>query len=234
MEQISVDGQRVLVQRKAIRNLYLRILPDGQLSVSAPRSVSDQAVADFIRSRRAWIEAHRPTPQAPAAYCSGERFFLWGTAYPLQVIEGNKAGTILSNGKIVMTVPIGSSFQVRQDLLNRWYRQALEAALPHAMARGEAATGLHASRVQIRDMRSRWGSCTPKTGAIRLNLHLAPRPPECLDYVIIHELTHLLVPGHGPAFRQAMDRFCPHWQEYRRLLFHFDARPLPPAPDHKV
>nr|WP_241426794.1 SprT family zinc-dependent metalloprotease [Dysosmobacter acutus] len=212
--------------------MYLR-LPSagGALYVTAPCSVSDQAVAAFVRARRDWIEKQRSArpPRPPCAGCSGERFFLWGEMLPLRVDEGPSPGVSLCQRReIRMTVPPGSTASQRLALLDQWYRRELQSALPDAIARGEEATGLQARQWIIRDMRTRWGSCTPKTGAIRVNLQLVRRPAACLDYVVVHELTHLLIGGHGPRFRQAMDRFYPSWQEVRRLLNQFDAQPLPP------
>ncbi|QNL43698.1 M48 family metallopeptidase [Oscillibacter hominis] len=232
MQQITVDGETVLIHRKPIRNMYLRLSSaDGPLYVTAPRSVSDQTVASFIRARRGWIEAQRSArpPRPPCTCSSGERFFLWGEPLPLRVEEGPSPGVSLSQRReIRMVVPPGSTVSQRLALLDHWYRQELQSALPGAIARGRAATGLQAQQWNIRDMRTRWGSCTPKTGAIRINLQLVRRPVACLDYVVVHELTHLLIPGHGPQFRQAMDRFYPSWKEVRLLLNQFDAQPLPP------
>ena len=107
-------------------------------------------------------------------------------------------------------------------------RTAARADLTERVTRLAARMGVDFAGITIRAQRTRWGSCTPKTGAIRINLQLVRRPVACLDYVVVHELTHLLIPGHGPQFRQAIDRFYPSWKEVRLLLNQFDAQPLPP------
>lgn len=215
METITVDGLTVQVERKAIQGVYLRVRPeDGSVHVSAPRRLSHTQLTDFIRRHRRWIDQRRAATPVPA---DGDVLPLWGRAVPLRTVEG-PAGLTLDRDGAVLSLPAGCSEDMRQSLVDKFYRSQLAAALPEAVAWAEARTGLHAASWQLRKMRSRWGSCTPGRRSIRLNTQLALYPPACLRYVLIHELTHLRVPNHGPAFAALMDSFLPTWRTLRRAL----------------
>ena len=225
-ETITVDGLTVRVERKAIRGVYLRVRPeDGSVHISAPRRLSHTQLTDFIRRHRRWIDQRRATP-TPA---NGDVLPLWGRAVPLRTVEG-PAGLTLDRDGAVLSLPADSSEDMRQTLLDTFYHSQLAAALPAAVAWAEARAGLYAASWQLRKMRSRWGSCTPGRRSIRLNTQLALYPPACLRYVLIHELTHLRVPNHGPAFAALMDRFLPSWRTLRRALQGnpLDTVPVPP------
>lgn len=217
---LAVDGLTVTVERKAIRNLYLRVRSDGSVLLTAPRSVSDGRLTAFIRQKRAWLDKRLA---APAAYVprfvSGERFPVWGVWYPLRTAESaGRASAALQAGALCLCAPAAGGPEARKAAVDAFYRRELTAALPAVVLRQEAAAGLHAASWQIRDMSTRWGSCTIRTGAIRVNLHLARFPPECLRYLVTHELTHLLEPGHNPRFYGFLDQFDPGWREARACL----------------
>ena len=171
---LTVDGQTVLVQRKNIKNLYLRVDPSGMLRVSAPRLVSDATVIDFVRRRADWIAKTRAKAAQKAAA-------------PKRVFSAAD---------------------------RRAFRGKCEAAL----LRWQPVCGRRASGFSVRDMKTRWGSCNTKTGHLNFNLKLLDMPPECLDYVVCHELCHLWVAGHGPRFWAQMDRVYPDWRRVRKLL----------------
>ena len=226
-ETITVDGLIVQVERKAIRGVYLRVRPeDSSVHVSAPRRLSHGQLADFIRRHRRWIDQRR----AATALAEMDVLPLWGRAVPLRTVEGPASLTLDRDGA-VLSLPAGSSDDMRQTLLDTFYRSQLAAALPEAVAWAEERTGLHAGSWQLRRMRSRWGSCTPGRRSIRLNTQLALYPPACLRYVLIHELAHLRVPNHGPAFAALMDSFLPAWRTLRRALQGNPLATVPVSPE---
>ena len=217
---LAVDGLTVTVERKAIRNLYLRVRPDGSVLLTAPRSATDDRLTAFIRQKREWLSKRLAAPAAYAPrFVSGERFPVWGVWYPLRTAESpGRAFAALQADDLCLRAPAGWERDGRKAAMDAFYRRELSAALPAVVRRQEAVTGLHAASWQIRDMSTRWGSCTIRTSAIRVNLHLARFPPECLRYLVTHELTHLLEPGHNSRFYGFLDQFDPGWREARACL----------------
>ncbi|MCI2241439.1 M48 family metallopeptidase [Adlercreutzia faecimuris] len=175
---LVVDGLEVALTRKRVKNVNLRVRPDGTVAVSAPPRTSDAFVSAFVREKRPWIEARRrdlaASPRARAA-----------AATPEEVAE---------------------------------WRAVVEACVPALIAAWEPIMGVRAGTVAYRNMTSRWGSCQPSTGRICINVRLALYPPECLEYVVVHELCHLIERGHGPRFQAAMDRLMPDWRARRAKL----------------
>ncbi|WP_139650836.1 M48 family metallopeptidase [Raoultibacter phocaeensis] len=175
---IEVNGMPVALTVKRIKNVNLRVKPDGSIAVSAPPWVSDAQIASFVTEKQGWIEARR---QAHAAS------------------------------------PYGLAHEATPDEVLAW-RAAVKAAVPSLVATWEPVMGVRAGKLAYRNMTSRWGSCNPKTGRICINVQLAKYPPECLEYVVVHELCHLLERGHGPRFKALMDAYLPDWRERRAKL----------------
>ena len=171
---LTVDGRTVLVQRKSIKNMYLRVDPSGSLRVSAPRFVSDAAVRDFVRRREDWIEKVRIRAEKKAQQ-------------PVRVFSAAD-------------------------------RRAFRAKCAAAIERWQPLVGRRCSGFSVRDMKTRWGSCNTQTGHLNFNLKLLDFPQECLDYVVVHELCHLWVPGHSKAFWAQVERVCPDYRRVRKEL----------------
>ena len=177
--EMDVDGLRVVVTRKRVKNLNLRIAREGDhVELSVPPQVGDAEVARFVRSRRAWIDEKL----AQAATSPGA---LAARATPEEVAQ---------------------------------WREVVAACAPVLVAAWEPIMGVKAGPLVYRNMTSRWGSCQPSTGRICINVRLALYPPECLEYVVVHELCHLLERGHGPRFQSLMDAFMPDWRARRAML----------------
>lgn len=172
------DGVEFWLERKRVKNINIRIKPDGRVMVSAPLSMSKTKIAGFVAEKRSWIERTQrqlaDSPQGRAEEASKEEQAEW--------------------------------------------RAVVEACVPVLIAEWEPILGVHAGKLAYRNMRSRWGSCQPATGRICINIRLALYPPECLEYVVVHELCHLLVRGHGPKFHALMDSVMPDWRERRAKL----------------
>ena len=217
-----MEGIPTLVEKKRIKNLYLRVRADGRVCLSAPQGMSDAAIRAFAAARADWLRRHlagRKPSAPPPEYVSGERLSLWGSPCPLRVLPADgKCSAALEGGVLVLRAAPGSTLQQRKAAVDAWYRQELLSAVP-AVRRGcEAIVGQQAAEVRVRAMRTRWGTCSVSRRRIWLSLQLAQKPPECLRCVMIHELTHLLEPRHSPRFWALMDQFCPNWRNIHRLL----------------
>ena len=220
--EIVIDGIPIAVEKKRIKNIYLRIRPDGTVHLSAPRGMSEAAIRAFARSRAGWIQQHRQRlqpPPPPLQYVSGETLLLWGEPYPLRVVPGDGRGAAtLREGTLFLYAGPESTRQERQAAVKSWYREQLLSAIPSVRQACEAIVGQRAAEVRVRDMRTRWGTCSVARRRIWLSLQLVQKPPACLRCVMTHELIHLLEPSHSPRFWTLMDRFCPDWREVHRLL----------------
>lgn len=181
--ELTVEGIRVEVTRKKIKNMYLYVRPpEGVVTVSAPMRMPNREIERFVRERRSWIEKRR------------EKYRSW---YGRMAEEG-------------------SGQEVRP--LNEADRAFLREEIGNLLPKWEEKTGLHCSCWQIRDMKTRWGSCNTRTGKLWFALMLARQPRECLEYVVLHELAHLYEPSHNARFRAFLDLHMPGWREIRRKM----------------
>ena len=223
--QLTVDGLAVTVLRKSIRNMHLRVLPPaGDVQITAPKKLPSAAIERFVREKRGWIErqkckiAARPALTNPD-YCDGQTIWLWGKAVTLKLFfvpRGRKA--VLQGDVLTLFVLQTDDSSAREAAALDFYRERLKTAVEQRLSVWEAKTGLYASGVQIRNMKSRWGTCNVQSRRILLNLQLAKQPPVCLDYVLVHELTHLRHPDHSKAFWEDVFRVFPDWKQVRRQL----------------
>ena len=223
--QRTIDGLSVTIVRKSIKNMHLRVLsPDGEIQITAPNRLPLSQIDRFVREKRGWIEARqqqlaeRPAATNPA-FADGPTGYLWGGSYTLRLEEASRGRSTLRRGQeIVLSVHPEDDTSQRESLLNDFYREALSNQIAARLPLWEARTGLHPSAWQIKNMKTRWGTCNTATRKIWLNLQLAKQPPVCLDYVIAHELTHLRYPGHGQDFQAFLTRAMPNWPEVRKTL----------------
>ena len=213
----------IKITRKNIKHMYLRILPpDGEIVVSAPQNISQNEIEEFIISKKDWIykkqkyiKEHNIT--APLKYKTGETHYLWGKSYTLQLITDKKTKTVLID-KNIMYLSCGknSTIEKREKILNEFYRKQLKSVLPETLDKCIKIVKRKPNNVRIRKMKN-WGNCK-KNGEITLNLKLAKKDKICLEYVIIHELCHLIEFNHGKNFKKLMDEFCPNWKEIKKRL----------------
>ena len=223
--QRTIDGLSVTIVRKSIKNMHLRVLsPNGEIQITAPNRLSVSQIDRFVREKRGWIEARqqqlaeRPAATDPA-FADGQPVYLWGESYTLRLAAAVRGRSALQRGQeIVLSVHPEDDTSQRESLLNGFYREALSNQIAARLPLWEARTGLHPSAWQIKNMKTRWGTCNTATRKIWLNLQLAKQPPVCLDYVIAHELTHLRYPGHGQDFQAFLTRAMPNWPEVRKAL----------------
>jgi hypothetical protein len=192
--------------------------------------MSDRDLEAFARSKLGWIKRQqrrlqeRPQP-VKHKYASGERFQVWGRTAHLLVVEQGTPSVELKGAALRLAVRPGTGAAKRAAMVEGWYRSQLEAAVPGLIARWEKAIGVRVTRVTLRKMKTRWGSCTSASCRIRLNTELAKLPPECLEYVLVHELVHLLEASHNARFKALLDHYLPGWRITRQALNGY--RPAP-------
>lgn len=219
---VKLNSFTVEVTRKRMKSIRLRVRPDGQVRLSVPLSLTDAEITQFLAQRQDWIEAQRQHFAAASReqlqLADSSTLQVLGVPCRLRVETAPRFSLTLSDGEALLRCPAGSSDAQRTHYVNEWYRALLKQEIACRLPFWEERTGLFCAGWQIRDMRSRWGSCTPKTEKLRFSLQLAQMPPECLDYVILHELCHLAVPNHGADFKALLDRHMPDWQQRKKLL----------------
>lgn len=224
--QITVSGLVVDVVRKDIKNLHLGIYPPGgRIRVAAPLRVNDEAVRLFTISRLSWIKRQQEKfeqqeRQSPREFVSGESHYYQGHRYLLNVLyhNGVPTVTIRNNKTIDLIVRPNSDMLSRKRTLTAWYRHQLKAEIAPLIAKWENIIGVTVNEWGIKQMKTRWGTCNIEAGRIWLNAELIKKPVHCLEYIIVHEMVHLLERHHNQRFTAYMNRFMPMWQYYRQEL----------------
>lgn len=224
-KRITVAGIEATLIRKKVKNLRVTIVPpDGTVRVSAPKLMPEALIRAFLAGKADWIRTHAEQVCAqhrdePKRFQTGETVRLFGQVYPLCVLEHQKKnGAALDAGRIVLSLRGEPAPEKRGAVLNAWLRERLNAEIAHYLPLWSDYTGFVPAEWTVRDMKSRWGSCNTKTKKITLNLQLVHYPVGCLEYVILHELAHLRVRGHGPDFKAILDRYMPDWKARKKLL----------------
>lgn len=218
-----IDNITVTVEKKNIKHMYIRILPpNGEVKVSAPKSVSNEDIIRFVKSKKEWILKKQKyilenDIKAPLKYDNGEKHYLWGKEYTLQLISNHDLKHVLINDNtLYLPIPKRSTIEKRKNILDEFYRRELKKAIPAVLDRCTKIVGRTPQSVTVRKMKN-WGNCK-QDGRITLNLNLAKKDKECLEYVMIHELCHLIEFNHGKNFKKLMDEFCPNWKEIKKRL----------------
>lgn len=225
-KELVIGGLPIeVIRKKTLKNLYIRVNPpEGNVTVSTPTELSDEDIKLFVLKKLPEITKVRDRMlaqerQSKREYVSGESHYLWGKPYRLQVVyEGTQYKIVKSPTKIIMTVPDGTNSEARERLFTEWYRQELKRVLEPVIIRCEKKTGVHADEFRIKNMKTRWGTCNIEKRRIWINLQLAKKPMECLEYVVIHELVHLLETNHTHRFHSLVEEYCPTWREAKKLL----------------
>jgi predicted metal-dependent hydrolase len=225
MTIIEVADLKVEVERKWIRNIYLRVSPtDARIRISAPMLMSERAIRQFVLAKEAWIrqrlrrvgERQSPTPRE---YLSGELHYYMGQGYRLQVVHGNGPARVeRADDQIILYIREGATKEQREVAMREWYRAEMKALIAVLVARWEAVIGVKARRISIKRMRTIWGSCNHRTHDINFNLELMKKPQHCIEYVVVHELLHIIVRLHNDEFKALLTRYLPDWRETKREL----------------
>ena len=220
----NIAGIEVEIVKKKIKNLHLYILsPGGSVRVTVPKHLSDESIKCFVLSKLDWIEKKRekilsqPQPALPS-FSDGDRILLFGRRLRLSVREGARNSVRLEGERIILNLRGQADIKQREKLINEFYRQQLRDEISRRLPVWEKITGLYCPMWQIKNMKTRWGSCNTQSRRIWFNLQLAKVPAECLDYVILHELAHLKVPNHSENFKRILSLYMPGWENAKKLL----------------
>jgi predicted metal-dependent hydrolase len=225
IKTIDIGNIEINVVQKNIKNVHLSVYPPlGKVRISAPLRMNLDTIRVFAISKLDWIRHQQQklrsqVREPPRAYLDRESHYLWGKRYLLKLVEVNAPNHLeLQHDNIVLQVRPGLDLAKKRAIIDDFYRQQLEATIPPLIDKWERLMGVNVASFSVRKMKTKWGSCTPALQTIRLNLELAKKPPECLEYVIVHELVHLLEPSHNKRFVAFMDAFMPKWRFYQTEL----------------
>lgn len=223
--RLQIGDLEVEVVRKDIKNVHLSVLPPaGRVRLSAPAHMKLDTLRVYAVSRIQWIRKQQEKLRAqeretPRDYVERESHYLWGKRYLLTVEERDEPPKVeLTHRQMILRVRPGSPKGKREDILAAWYRNQLRKAVPPLVARWEPMLGVRVEKFFIQHMKTKWGGCSPERRTIRLNTELAKKPPECLEYLVVHEMLHLLEPTHNGRFMGLMERFMPNWRNRRDAL----------------
>jgi predicted metal-dependent hydrolase len=223
--QFTLGNTVVEVVLKDIRNVHLSVHPPkGRVRISAPARLSLDTLRVFAISRLGWIRQQQQKlrnqeREPPREYLDRESHYVWGRRYLLKVVEHEQAPAVeLRHSQMLLRIRPATDETTRQSFVDAWYREQLKAAVPALIARWEPLVGVRVGRFYVQRMKTRWGSCNPGSGSIRLNTDLARKPRECLEYIVVHEMAHLLESTHSARFVALLDRLLPQWRLRRQQL----------------
>jgi len=223
---LTVSGVKVEVVRKDIKNLHLGVYPpQGRVRVAAPLVVSDDAVRLAVIDKLGWIRrqmakfAEQPR-QSQREMVNGESHYFLGQRYRLRVHEHDAPPSVAVRGiaSLDLFVRRGSSAEQREAILLRWHRQQLKALIPSLLEKWQPVLAVQVADWGVRKMKTKWGSCNPASRRVWFNLELAKKPVQCLEYIVVHELVHLLERHHNDRFAALLERHLPQWRQSRQIL----------------
>jgi predicted metal-dependent hydrolase len=226
MTFITVSGIEVPIIRKNIKNIHLSVNPPlGDVRISAPLSISDDTLRVYIISKLQWIKKQQRKYQeqqrlTERKYIDRESYYLWGRRLLLQVEESTTQSLVYLKNKntLILSIKTRSLPAKTSILITEWYRQIIKQAIPGILSKWEKLTGIIVSSWRVQAMKTKWGSCNTDKGRILINLELVKKPEYCLEYVVVHEMTHLLERRHNIHFQQLLDSFLPNWKYIRKEL----------------
>lgn len=223
---ITVSDIPVEIVRKNIKNIHLAVYPpDGKVRISVPQNITDDNVRLAIVSKLSWIkkrqeEFAKQPRQAERIFISGESHYYQGKRYILEVVErhGKHSFQLKSNARMRLQVHPGTTKENRALVVNDWYRKKLKNDISRLLEKWQPVIGKKVLSWGVKKMKTKWGSCNVADRRIWINLELAKKSPECLEYILVHELVHLHESHHNENFKRLMDRYLPHWQKSRDAL----------------
>jgi predicted metal-dependent hydrolase len=225
MYTIEIGNIPVDVVKKKIKNLHLSVYPpEGRVRIASPLYVKDDAIHLFAVSKLHWIKRQRRKFQeqereTEREFLSRESHYLFGERYLLNIIEHDGySKVVLNKSTIDLYVRPGTDTNCRKKIMNEWYRKEIKKIIPDLLEKWSKITGVSPSEWGVRLMKTRWGTCNIRAKRIWLNLELAKKPLICLEYIIVHELVHLLERHHNEHFYRLMEKFMPQWRSYKEEL----------------
>ena len=223
--QLQLGEITIDVIWKDIRNVHLSVHPPtGRVSIAAPLRIPLDTIRVFAISKLGWIRQQqnkllKQEREAPREYLSRESHYVWGRRYLLSIVESEGPTSVeLRHSRLVLNARPDWDQTRKQMVIERWYRDQLRAAVPPLCAKWEPILGVQAERFYVQRMKTKWGSCNSQSRTIRLNTDLAKKPRECLEYILVHELLHIIEPTHNARFQFLLQQYMPKWQSYRQTL----------------
>ena len=224
-ETIQLGEISVSVTRKAIKHVHLSVHPpSGRVTLVAPVGTSLDVARAYAISRLGWIRNHQAklrgqVREAPRKFVERESHYLWGRRHLLTIVQKEtKPFVSLDHRRITLTVRPGSDAQKRADVMHEWHKSLLHEVVPPLIQKWERRLNVRVAEYFLQRMKTKWGSCNHRAGNIRLNTQLVTKPKDLLEYVIVHEMVHLLEPTHNQRFLAILTEHYPTWREARAEL----------------
>ena len=224
--QIKVLDLTIDVVKKDIKNMHLAVYPPtGRIRIASPKDINDEAIRLFAISKIRWIKKHQKNfyeqlRESPREYVTGESHYYDGKRYLLKVIEryGRHEIKIKNKKYLELYISPNTAIEAREKVFIEWYRKHLKEVVPQLLEQWSKKLNVVCDSWDVKRMRTKWGSCNIEKRKVLLNLELAKKPTHCLEYVIVHELTHFLERNHNDNFRAYLDKYMPNWKSYKREL----------------
>lgn len=224
-ERFEIAGIGVDVVFKNIKNIHLSVNPPhGEVRVAAPIRMKLDTIRVFTISKLDWIKKQqrkflKQERETPREFLERESHYVWGKRYLLEIVETDAAPSIeLKHRKLALHIRLDASREARQAVIDGWYRALVREAVRPLLAKWEPILQVSVNKIFVQRMKTKWGSCASASRNIRLNTDLAKKPAACLEYIVVHEMAHLVEPTHNARFVALMDRLMPNWQHQRELL----------------
>lgn len=225
MEIIQLGEISIQVTRKAIKNVHLSVHPpSGRVTLVAPTGTRLEVVRAYAISKLGWIREHQTklrsqAREAPRQFVERESHYLWGRRYLLSIHYLDvKPSVSLDHKRITLTVRPGSNSAKRTEIIHEWHKSLLHGVVPQLIQKWEPKLGVKATKYFLQRMKTKWGSCNHRAGHIRLNTELVKKPMDLLEYVIVHEMLHIIEPKHSERFTSLLNEHFPPWREARAEL----------------
>lgn len=225
-ESIKIASIEIDVIRKDIKNMHLAVYPPhGRIRLAAPQKTDHEVLRLFAISKLGWIKRQVKNFQEQARetkrdYVSGESHFFQGKRYMLEVVEHDGPNSVKQSGtkKIKLKVRLGATIEDKSLVMKEWYRKQLKIQIPPLIEKWEKILGVKVADWRVKQMKTKWGSCNTEKKRIWLNLELAKKPIQCLEYIVVHEMVHLLERRHNERFKAYMDQYLPNWKQLKDEL----------------
>jgi predicted metal-dependent hydrolase len=224
-EAIQLGDIAIAVTRKDVKNVHLSVHPpEGRVTLVAPRTTRMEVARAYAVSKLGWIRAQQEklreqARETPRTFVTRESHYLWGKRYLLSVVEREaKPSVSMDHRRITLSVRPGSSMAKRAAVMHDWHKTLLHGAIPPLIAKWERKTGVTVERYFLQRMKTKWGGCNARAATIRLNTELVKKPKDLLEYVVVHEMLHLIEPTHSERFGRLLDEYYPSWRDARAEL----------------
>lgn len=225
IETIEFGDVVITLMRKDVKHVHLSVHPPtGRVTLVAPHATRPEVARAYAITKLGWIRDQRSkllaqAREMPRQFVERESHYLWGRRYLLSISEAdNRPNVKLSHRRMILQVRPGTSAEKRAELMHEWHKAQLHQVVPGLISRWEVKLGVSASGYFLQRMKTKWGSCNPSKQHIRLNTELVKKPRDLLEYVVVHEMVHLLEPSHNERFVALLDQHWPQWRESRAEL----------------